>query len=191
MSYSNFVAMCRRQHVSARGVNGGPGAKSSCRWGRLVDDCGVKALVHVALALCAACHGHDDPPGGKTAAADPAPEPAHVDAAVPIVPPPGAWTFVVLSDLYLPNYPPNMEIVAKTVAAVIALRPRAVVITGDFTNGTVLGGVSGRWWKTVRTALEPLRFAKIPVLPVAGNHDTYGPAQKAAYAAAFADLDKW
>ena len=146
-------------------------------------------LLLVALTLGAACHGHEDSPAG-TAAADPAPEPVAVDAASP-PPSPHAWTFVVLSDLHLPNNVASEKIVATMVAALIAMRPRAVIITGDFTNGTVLGGVSGRWWKTVRTALEPLRFANIPVLPVAGNHDTYGPAQKAAYARAFADLEAW
>src|SRR5439155_25265362 len=101
------------------------------------------------------------------------------------------WTFVALSDLHLPNNAPATLVTKELVAALVELKPRAVVITGDFTNGTVLGGVGPKWWPTVRAALEPLKTAGIPVLPIPGNHDTYGPRQKAAFAAAWADLAEW
>jgi predicted phosphodiesterase len=92
----------------------------------------------------------------------------------------------VLSDLHLPN--PRTNVVARTVAALVKLQPRFVAITGDWTNGSAGKGVGREWWKAVAEALAPLRAAHIPILPVAGNHDSYTPAQQHAYAAAFADL---
>lgn len=103
------------------------------------------------------------------------------------------WTFAVLSDLHLPN--DHAETVHETVAALVKLRVRFVVVTGDHTNGT--DAFRGRprdwatWWPAVRAALQPLRDAGIAVLPIAGNHDTYWPWQRQAYAEAFADLEAW
>lgn len=100
-------------------------------------------------------------------------------------PKPGPWTFAVLSDLHVPNYFDTT--VERTVAALIAMKVRLVVITGDHTNGSPLDGPGrkDRWWATLRRVLEPLRAAGIPVLPVAGNHDSYLPVQRASYAATF------
>ncbi|HEX7842996.1 MAG TPA: metallophosphoesterase [Kofleriaceae bacterium] len=84
----------------------------------------------------------------------------------------------------------------QVVAALITSRPRLVVVTGDFTNGDP-GDLAGRivrapqWWRAARQALEPLRAAGIPVLPAAGNHDSYLRAYRIAYAAAWSDLDRW
>ncbi len=106
---------------------------------------------------------------------------------------PAPWTFVVMSDLHLPNY--NAIKVERAVAAIVAMHPRLVVITGDHTNGSdknVAGSPKSLgWWGTVTTALQPLRDAKIAVLPIAGNHDSYLPWQRARYAAAFGDLTAW
>jgi hypothetical protein len=84
----------------------------------------------------------------------------------------------------------------RAVAAIVALRPRLVVVTGDHTNGgdkdsAATVAASGRWWKIFTDHLRPLRDAGIPVLPVAGNHDAYLAGQRAHYAAAFADLAAW
>jgi hypothetical protein len=101
-----------------------------------------------------------------------------------------AWTFAVLSDLHLPN--DHADTVRATVAALVKQKVRFVVITGDHTNGSDLFSSRPRawktWWPTIREALQPLRDAQIPVLPIAGNHDTYWPWQRDAYAQAFADL---
>ena len=106
------------------------------------------------------------------------------DAAVP---PP--LTFVVLSDLHLPN--PRKE-TAEVVAAVVAMRPRFVAIVGDFTNGSdKRDNADPSWWTAVAAALAPIHDAHIPILPVAGNHDSYFAHQRAGYAKAFADLAGW
>nr|HEX4313894.1 metallophosphoesterase [Kofleriaceae bacterium] len=106
---------------------------------------------------------------------------------------PQPWRFAVLSDLHLPN--PRSAVVDREVAALIAMKVRFVVVTGDFTNGAE--GVDHRrarvdaWWASVTTALAPLRDAGIPVLPIAGNHDTYLAWQRAGYERAFGDLEHW
>ncbi len=103
-------------------------------------------------------------------------------------------TFAVLSDLHLPN--PKAAVIDRTVAALVALQPRFVVVTGDHINGSSNDGPgvvkkSASWWLTVAAALAPLRTAHIPVLPVAGNHDSYVAAERAGYATTFADLAAW
>ena len=96
---------------------------------------------------------------------------------------------MVLSDLHLPN--PKAE-TAQVIAAVVALQPRFVAIVGDFTNGSdKRDNADPSWWRTVTDALAPLRAAKIPILPVAGNHDAYFAHQRALYAKTFADLASW
>jgi predicted phosphodiesterase len=107
------------------------------------------------------------------------------DAATP----PEPLRFVVLSDLHLPNPRPET---AQLIAAVIALHPRFVAIVGDFTNGSdKRDNADPAWWQTVTDALAPLRAAKIPILPLAGNHDSYFAKQRALYAKEFADLASW
>lgn len=98
-----------------------------------------------------------------------------------------------MSDLHLPNHAVATATTARVIAAVAGLHPRLVVITGDHTNGnpTDAPGLSSTRWRTVAAALEPLRAAKIPVLPVAGNHDSYLPDQRAQYAATFGDSSRW
>lgn len=113
------------------------------------------------------------------------------DVPVAEVPQPRqAWTFAVLSDLHLPN--DHAETVRATIAALVKQNVRFVVITGDHTNGSDLFSSRPRgwksWWPTIRETLQPLRDANIPILPIAGNHDTYWPWQREAYARAFADL---
>jgi len=103
--------------------------------------------------------------------------------------PPPRWTIAVLSDLHLPN--PKHAVAEHVVSELIAMKVRAVVITGDSTNGTGSGSVNDAWWRAVTTTLAPLRDAGIAVLPVAGNHDSYGTVQRGAYGHAFGDLASW
>lgn len=106
---------------------------------------------------------------------------------------PQQWRFAVLSDLHLPN--PRSAVIDRTVSALIGLGVRLVVVTGDQTNGSA--GVDHRrgrvnaWWAAVTGALAPLRDAGIPVLPIAGNHDTYLAWQREGFEQAFGDLERW
>jgi predicted phosphodiesterase len=107
-----------------------------------------------------------------------------------------AWSFAVLSDIHAPNDGHMWPAIDRTVAALVAMHVRAVVITGDFTNGASTDGSArvanaAKLWKAIRAALSPLRAAGIAVLPVAGNHDSYLPGHRALYAKAFTDLADW
>ena len=112
---------------------------------------------------------------------------------VPETTSPQQWSFAVLSDLHLPN--PRSAVIDREVAALIAMGVRFVVVTGDHTNGSA--GVDHRrgrvnaWWAAVTGALAPLRDAGIPVLPIAGNHDTYLAWQRDGFERTFGDLDRW
>lgn len=112
---------------------------------------------------------------------------------VPATTGPQPWTFAVLSDLHLPN--PRSAVIDREVAALVAMGVRFVVVTGDHTNGSA--GVDHRhgrvtaWWAAVTAALAPLRDAGIPVLPIAGNHDTYLAWQRDGFERAFGDLARW
>ena len=132
----------------------------------------------LALAL-AGCSSEDGLSAHDVAPVEP---PKLVDKHEPT---PTAWTFAVLSDLHLPNV--ATATVDRTVAALVERKVRFVVITGDHTNGSLFDGPRRKdaWWSAVARALQPLREAGIPVLPVAGNHDSYLPAQRAGYAATF------
>ena len=145
----------------------------------------MNAAAVLVLAACGSYTPADEPQ-------PPAPPPPHVaaDAGVPdAAAPPQPLRFVVLSDLHPPNPRPET---AKIIAAVVAMHPRFVAITGDFTNGSdKRDNADPAWWRAITEALAPLRAAKIPVLPVAGNHDAYFPRQRALYAKAFADLASW
>jgi hypothetical protein len=142
----------------------------------------VRAIIVVVMTLLAAERGADEL----------VPRVSHAQAAAPPAPA-KPWTFAVLSDLHLPN--DHDETVRATVAALVQMRVRFVVVTGDHTNGSDAFRGKPRdwatWWPAVRDALQPLRDAGIPVLPIAGNHDTYWPWQRDAYASAFADLEAW
>ena len=151
----------------------------------------IRAAVLLGIVAVAACG--DAPPEAPPPA--PLVREAPIDAVVPDAPPPSpqAWSFVVISDVHLPN--PKRPVIDKMLAAIIAMKPRFVVIAGDHTNGNPtdppgLVLASTRWWKVVTEALQPLRDAKIPVLPVAGNHDSYLAGQRSRYAATF-DLATW
>jgi predicted phosphodiesterase len=134
----------------------------------------------LALALVGCSARDDEPPVVAPPVID-----APVSAPVVVDKPRPKWTFAVLSDLHLPNY--FTRTVDRTVAALIEEGVRFVVITGDHTNGSPLDGPRRRdpWWAAVATALRPLREAGIAVLPVAGNHDSYLPAQREGYAMTF------
>ena len=106
---------------------------------------------------------------------------------------PQQWSFAVLSDLHLPN--PRSAVIDREVAALTAMGVRFVVVTGDFTNGSAVVDHRQRrarmWWTAVTDALAPLRDAGIPVLPIAGNHDTYLAWQREGFEKAFGDLERW
>ncbi|HTL32258.1 MAG TPA: metallophosphoesterase [Kofleriaceae bacterium] len=103
------------------------------------------------------------------------------------------WSFAVLSDLHLPNR--RSAVIDREVQALIAMGVRFVVVTGDFTNGSKLVDHRKRradaWWASITSALEPLRDAGIPVLPIAGNHDTYLAWHREGFEKAFGDLEHW
>jgi predicted phosphodiesterase len=149
----------------------------------------VRGLLAIGVVLAACAEGEPPTIGVAPAAAARVPEPNNHVAAPPKPALPSRWTIAVLSDLHLPN--PKHVIAEQVVADLIARRVRAVVITGDSTNGTGTGGVSDAWWRAVTTTLAPLREAGIAVLPVAGNHDSYGNSQRAAYLKAFGDAASW
>ena len=145
----------------------------------------MRAILAIVLAVLGATDTGRDELAMRVSrqTADPVVEPTSVTP----------WTFAVLSDLHLPN--DHADTVRATVAALVKLHVRFVVVTGDHTNGS--DAFRGRprdwatWWPTVREALQPLRDAGIAVFPIAGNHDSYWPWQREAYANAFADLDAW
>ncbi len=151
----------------------------------------MRGFLAIGAVVLAACAEGEAPTIGvaPAAAAAPPSEPAGHVAAPPKPALPTRWTIAVLSDLHLPN--PKHAIAEQVVAELIAMRVRAVVITGDSTNGTGSGTVSDAWWRAVTTTLAPLREHGIAVLPVAGNHDSYGTSQRGAYLRAFGDLASW
>jgi predicted MPP superfamily phosphohydrolase len=150
------------------------------------------STVLVLVAATLGCASSAPPRPASERAPSPGPSAERAPSPRPSAP----WTIAVLSDLHVAvdgSIPSKLH---QVVAAVIASRPRVVVVTGDFTDGNprdLAGRIlqAPRWWGAARRALEPLRAAGIPVLPVAGNHDSYLPAYRIAYAAAWRDLDRW
>jgi predicted phosphodiesterase len=153
----------------------------------------VKPLVFAA-ALISACSASDEP---VTMHSPVRPQVPDAGVAAPPQARAGGWTFAVMSDLHVPGRRGQVwPAVPRTVAALISHRPRFVIVTGDHTNGSATDGAavvrrSASWWATASAALRPLRDAGIPVLPLAGNHDSYLAGQRALYAATFRDLDAW
>lgn len=148
----------------------------------------MRALVLAAVA----CSTESGPPAPVPAAATVATADAAGLADAAVDAPPAAWSFAVLSDLHLPN--PRASEVTRVVRALIELKVRFVVITGDHTNGNgddPRRTYADAGWDAVTQALTPLRDAGIAVLPVAGNHDSYLSWQRDHYAAAFRDLARW
>lgn len=149
--------------------------------------------MRVLVLLAVACGTESSPPAQTQAP----PPPVAMDAAVAdaaaldaATSPP--WQFAVLSDLHLPN--PRVKDVEQVVAALLEMKVRVVVVTGDHTNGNPGDPVrtfAADGWDDVTRALMPLRKAGIAVLPLAGNHDASTPSQRDHYAQAFRDLDAW
>jgi predicted phosphodiesterase len=105
----------------------------------------------------------------------------------------GTWRFAVISDLHSPRRGKPSERIERLVAQLVVLHPRFVVVEGDSTNGNRRDGRRTlaqvpAWWQRLRAELAPLTEHGIPVLPIAGNHDSYLPAHRAAYMQAFHDL---
>src|SRR5262245_60583513 len=104
--------------------------------------------------------------------------------------------FAVISDLHIPRDGRIPAALQHSITDMIASHPRFVVITGDFTDGEPDDPMwrsheAPRWWEAVHRLVAPIRAAGIPVLPVAGNHDSYLPIYRADYARAWRDLDAW
>ena len=142
------------------------------------------ALSLIAVAIVA----QRDAPG-------PTADEPHQPTGVPLHPdePPPRLTFAVLSDLHTPNDGVVAPPIGRMVDALLALHPRFVVITGDFTNGATTDGAYRQrkaelWYEAVRIALAPLDAAGIPVFPIAGNHDSYQDGHRRQYLTAWADL---
>lgn len=150
------------------------------------------AIVLMLVATTLGCRS----PAPPHSLRGPAPSPPAAAQPVPRPEPRAAWTIAVISDVHIAldgSIPTKLH---QVVAAVIESRPRLVVVTGDFTDGGPRDPASRvalapRWWRAARQSLRPLRAAGIPVLPIAGNHDSELPAHRIAYAAAWRDLDRW
>jgi peptidoglycan hydrolase-like protein with peptidoglycan-binding domain len=80
----------------------------------------------------------------------------------------------------------------QVVATVVQRRPDVVVMIGDMTSGNPEDGASlalvRTWWSGVQQALAPLKAAGIPILPIAGNHDSYTANHQQGYQEAWGDL---
>lgn len=155
----------------------------------------MRPRASTVLVLVAATLGCA-PPMRPRPTVEPAPSPGPSAERAPSLRPSAPWTLAVLSDLHIAvdgSIPAKLR---QVVAAVIASRPRLVVVTGDFTDGNprdLAGRIlrTPQWWRAARQSLEPFRAAGIPVLPAAGNHDSYLLPHRIAYAAAWSDLDRW
>ncbi len=98
----------------------------------------------------------------------------------------------ILGDIHISSRGDATEAFLTVVDRLAERQPDLVVLAGDMTSGNREDGHGpGRvasWWRGLHDAIEPLRSAGIPVLPVAGNHDYYTSAHREAYAAAWATL---
>ena len=124
--------------------------------------------------------------GGETVRADP-PAPGFVGSP---------WRFAVLSDLHISPGGAIPPVLDHVVTEVIAARPRFVVITGDFTDGNEWDPPwrvreAPLWWQSALRVTARFRSAGIPVLPIAGNHDSYLSIYREDYAEAWRDLELW
>jgi len=103
-----------------------------------------------------------------------------------------ATKFIVVSDIHVSPKAVVAPAFKAVVERIVERKPRFVVIVGDSTNGNKddhhTAATVAKWWKALRGALEPLRAAGIPVLPVAGNHDSYRDVHRRGYFDAWSDL---
>src|SRR5262245_16909415 len=103
-----------------------------------------------------------------------------------------ALRFAILGDVHVSTRAVVPQAFERVVALVPALAPRFVVLGGDATSGNAGDGVPlprvRAWWTAYRAALEPLRAAGIPSLPIAGNHDWYTEAHRKGFDEAWQDL---
>lgn len=105
---------------------------------------------------------------------------------------PERWGFAVVSDIHV--YPDG-RVAARfktLVDRLVDLKPRFVVIAGDSTNGNKDDrhslSTARMWWRSLHSALEPLKQARVPLLPIAGNHDSYRQVHRDAYEEAWRGL---
>ena len=103
-----------------------------------------------------------------------------------------SFRFAILGDIHVSTRARVPDAFAAVVERVIERAPRFVVIAGDATSGNPSDGYSAasvqQWWEALDAAIAPFAAAGIPVLPIAGNHDSYTPAHRSGYRAAWADL---
>ena len=100
--------------------------------------------------------------------------------------------FIILGDIHISTRGVIPAPFPALIQHVIARDPAFVVIAGDATSGNPDDGHPPervqQWYEALDAALAPLTAAGIPILPIAGNHDSYTPAHRAGYLAAWADL---
>ncbi|MCB9553622.1 MAG: peptidoglycan-binding protein [Myxococcales bacterium] len=103
-----------------------------------------------------------------------------------------SFRFVILGDVHVSTRAVAPAAFAAVVARVVERAPRFVVLAGDATSGNPNDGRSPEtvqsWWEALEAALAPFAAAGIPVLPIAGNHDSYTAAHRGGYHAAWADV---
>lgn len=102
------------------------------------------------------------------------------------------FRFVILGDIHVSTRAVAPPAFAAVVARVVERAPRFVVIAGDATSGNPGDGHAPEtvqsWWEALDAAIAPFAAAGIPVLPIAGNHDSYTAAHRGGYHAAWAGL---
>ncbi len=110
---------------------------------------------------------------------NPQPRPAH------------AARIAVLSDIHIYRSGRVPELLPAATEEALRLKPDAVVLLGDSTNGNPDDGSTietvRMWWRSLQAALALLQKAGIPILPVPGNHDFYTEAQRQGYLEAWAN----
>lgn len=103
-----------------------------------------------------------------------------------------AFRFVILGDIHISTRGAVPPALPALLARVVERRPRFVVLAGDMTSGNPDDGYGMErvqsWWEALDRALAPLAEAGIPVLPIAGNHDSYTAAHRLGYDRMWADL---
>ncbi len=102
------------------------------------------------------------------------------------------FRIAILGDIHISTRGRVADALPAVIERVIEREPRCVLLAGDMTSGNPDDGYDlarvQSWWEALDGALAPFAAAGIPVLPIAGNHDTYTAAHREGYRRAWADL---